>query len=153
MDASEKDEIPMLLDMYPKSESLNNSPMKRFSSSTRSLSMSITMESCKNDAQSSSVQMSGPIYVGGKNEFIFQPPHVALKLETSDHELEKFPSIDGMNNDDWSVENYDGKNEHLMKSGQLGTCSDPYCTTCPTYYNVTGLQKHSRTQELYDAKV
>jgi hypothetical protein len=25
----------------------------------------------------------------------------------------------------------DGENEHLGKSGALGMCDDPYCTTCP----------------------
>ncbi|KAH9290367.1 hypothetical protein KI387_034484, partial [Taxus chinensis] len=26
------------------------------------------------------------------------------------------------------------KHEHLLKSGPLGRCNDPFCTTCPSYY-------------------
>lgn len=33
--------------------------------------------------------------------------------------------------------NHDGENEHLRKSGQLGMCDDPYCTTCPTYFKAS----------------
>ncbi|XP_073134490.1 probable cyclic nucleotide-gated ion channel 20, chloroplastic [Henckelia pumila] len=155
MDASEKNDIPMLSDMYLKSDSLDDSTINRLSSRRESFSMSITtnpLGSCKNDAQSSSVQMSGPIHADSKNEFIFQPPHGALKQKTSDPEFDNYPSMDVMNYDNWSVENYVGKNEHLMKSGQLGLCSDPYCTTCPMYDNEMGRQKHFRTPELVDAK-
>ncbi|KAL8487602.1 hypothetical protein ACS0TY_024063 [Phlomoides rotata] len=45
-----------------------------------------------------------------------------------------------------------GKNEHLLRSGQLGMCNDPYCTACPMYYSVKGRQKPSRTSEIFDAK-
>lgn len=27
-----------------------------------------------------------------------------------------------------------GKHEHLMRSGPMGKCSDPFCTTCPSYF-------------------
>lgn len=42
------------------------------------------------------------------------------------------------------------KNEHLLRSGQLGVCNDPYCTTCPIFYNV---HKPSPTTSEFDAKV
>ncbi|CAA0818113.1 Probable cyclic nucleotide-gated ion channel 20-chloroplastic [Striga hermonthica] len=29
-------------------------------------------------------------------------------------------------------------------------CDDPYCTMCPTYYDVKGRQKQSRTSEIFD---
>lgn len=41
------------------------------------------------------------------------------------------------------------KNEHLLRSGQLGVCNDPYCTTCPILYNV---HKPSPTTSEFDAK-
>lgn len=28
-----------------------------------------------------------------------------------------------------------GKHEHLLKSGPLGKCNDPFCTTCPFLYD------------------
>ncbi|KAJ0702466.1 putative cyclic nucleotide-binding domain, Ion transport domain, rmlC-like jelly roll [Helianthus annuus] len=32
----------------------------------------------------------------------------------------------------------EAKNEHLLKSGRLGMCNDPYCTTCPSSYYYKG---------------
>ncbi|PIN05892.1 Cyclic nucleotide-gated cation channel CNGA1-3 [Handroanthus impetiginosus] len=73
--------------------------------------------------------MSGPLFVNGNREFIFQPPQGDLR----------------------QLDDYGGKNERLLKSGQLGMCNDPYCTTCPTVYKVKGRQKQSRTSD--DEKV
>ncbi|MBA0714195.1 hypothetical protein Golax_013183 [Gossypium laxum] len=66
---------------------------------------------------------------------------------------EKFPSFNGKDENDWPDNNYSGKNEHLLRSGQLGMCSDPYCTTCPTYYNFKPeQQKNSRVSGIFDTK-
>lgn len=27
-----------------------------------------------------------------------------------------------------------GKHEHLLRSGPMGKCSDPFCQTCPSYF-------------------
>ncbi|KAK4402512.1 putative cyclic nucleotide-gated ion channel 20, chloroplastic [Sesamum angolense] len=96
--------------------------------------------------------MSGPLYVNRNHEFVFQGPEGALRKKTPESKIERYPSIDRVENNDWPSSDYAGKNEHLLKSGQLGMCNDPYCTTCPTYYNVKGRQKHSRTSEIFDAK-
>ncbi|XP_073131684.1 probable cyclic nucleotide-gated ion channel 20, chloroplastic [Henckelia pumila] len=83
----------------------------------------------------------------------FRPPQSALLQQNMESKVERYPSsIDGMANIHWSSDEYGGKNEHLLKSGQLGMCNDPYCTTCPTYYNAKGRQKHSRTSEIFDPK-
>ncbi|KAI3797720.1 hypothetical protein L1987_32983 [Smallanthus sonchifolius] len=47
------------------------------------------------------------------------------------------------NDDDGNEE----KNKHLLKSGQLGICNDPYCTTCPTSYNYKGKLLTSRVPQ------
>lgn len=83
------------------------------------------------------VQMSGPLYPTRNNDFVFRPPRMATLPENR------------ANNDG----GYGGRNEHLLRSGQLGMCSDPYCTTCPLFYDATGQQKPSRTTEMLDAKV
>ncbi|PIN05897.1 Cyclic nucleotide-gated cation channel CNGA1-3 [Handroanthus impetiginosus] len=166
MDASERDEIPMLSAAYFQSDDRSSSTSREFSVRTRSASMSIATNSLdssenehnlvgftgplRNERRTPLVQMSGPLYVNRNREFLFQPPQGALKQKTSDPKIERYPSIE---NKDWQLDDYGGKNEHLLKSGQLGMCNDPYCTTCPTFYNVKGRQKQSRTSDIFDAKV
>ncbi|KAL0357622.1 UNVERIFIED_CONTAM: putative cyclic nucleotide-gated ion channel 20, chloroplastic [Sesamum calycinum] len=169
MDASERDEIPMLSAAYFQEDDRNDSTSRSFSTRTRSASMSIPMTSLdssgnehnlvgftgplRNERRSTTfVQMSGPLYVNRNNEFVFQGPEGALRKKTPESKIERYPSIDRVENNDWPSSDYAGKNEHLLKSGQLGMCNDAYCTTCPTYYNVKGRQKHSRTSEIFDAK-
>ncbi|ERN11112.1 hypothetical protein AMTR_s00024p00155680 [Amborella trichopoda] len=51
----------------------------------------------------------------------------------------EFPNDNGktQESDKEKLDNsYDGKNEHLLRSGPLGRCNDPFCTTCPSYYNI-----------------
>ncbi|KAK4479264.1 hypothetical protein RD792_014775, partial [Penstemon davidsonii] len=103
----------------------------------------------RTERRTSFVQMSGPLFVSRNREVIFKPP----LQKDNEPKIEKYPSMDGnMDYNDWPLDNYGGKNEHLLKSGQLGMCNDPYCTTCPTYYHVKGRHKHSRTSEIFDAK-
>ncbi|KAK2367510.1 putative cyclic nucleotide-gated ion channel 20, chloroplastic [Trifolium repens] len=45
----------------------------------------------------------------------------------------------------------DGENEHLGKSGALGMCDDPYCTTCPTYFKACQ-QSNPKDSTEYDPK-
>ncbi|PIN25517.1 hypothetical protein CDL12_01745 [Handroanthus impetiginosus] len=164
MDPSEKDKTPMLSAKDSKSDDRNESTSRAFSSRMRSASMSIPrgfLESFEQESnlagftgplrkerQTSFIQMSGPLYVSRNHEVIFQPPQIASELNT-EPKVEKYPPGDGMDNDQW---HYEAKNEHLLKSGQQGMCNDPYCTTCPTYYNAKGRQKHSRTSDIFDAK-
>ncbi|KAK6128212.1 hypothetical protein DH2020_038046 [Rehmannia glutinosa] len=107
----------------------------------------------RNQRRNPIVPMSGPLYANRNNEFIFQPPpQGALRKKTNEPKIERYPSIAPTENNDWPADDYVGKNEHLLKSGQLGMCNDPYCTTCPMYYNVKGRQRYSRTSEILDAK-
>jgi cyclic nucleotide gated channel len=46
------------------------------------------------------------------------------------------------------------KHANLLRSGQLGMCNDPYCTTCPSYYNRKAAQiPTSRVSALFDSTV
>ena len=46
------------------------------------------------------------------------------------------------------------RNEHLLRSGQLGTCNDPNCTTCPTNCHLRAASwKYSKTSALFDSHV
>lgn len=159
MDASERDEIPMLPAAYLQSDGRDDSGRGGSSTRTRSASMSIPTNSMdsseyehnlvgftgplRNARRAPNPQMSGPLYANRNQEFIFQPPHGALRQKATDPKLE---------NNDWPGGDHMGRNEHLLRSGQLGMCNDPYCTTCPMYYNVKGRQKPSRTSDIFDAK-
>lgn len=163
MDASERDEIPMLPAAYLYSDSGDGSGSSGLSTRTRSASMSIPSNSLDStdyehnlvgftgpltsNRRAPNTQMSGPLYANRNQEFVFQPPKGASRQKATE------PKLDRTENNDWQVENYMGRNEHLFRSGQLGMCNDPYCTTCPMYYNVKGTKKPSRTSEIFDAKV
>ncbi|KAK6148242.1 hypothetical protein DH2020_019154 [Rehmannia glutinosa] len=168
MDASEKDKTPMLMGINFKSDDHIDSTSRDSSTRMRSASLSIPSNALdsseqennptvftgplRNEKQTSILQRSGPLYVRGNHEVIFQTPELALEQKITGPKLENYPSFDAIDKNDWPLVNYEGKNEHLSKSGQLGMCHDPYCTTCPTYYDVKGRQKHSRTSEIFDAK-
>lgn len=47
---------------------------------------------------------------------------------------------------------FDQENEHLLRSGQLGMCSDPYCTTCPTHFKTSHL-RNPKASTIFDPKV
>ncbi|KAH6770523.1 cyclic nucleotide-binding transporter 1 [Perilla frutescens var. hirtella] len=165
MDAFENDKTPMPSGADFKSD---NRTDRRLLSRMRSASMSISMshlESAKqenssmgftgpltNDSRTSFMKMSGPLYTSHNHEVIFQPPEVASEEKTTESKLETYTSINGRDNDGWQLTNYRTTNEHLLKSGQLGMCNDPYCTTCPMYYNAKGHLKYLRTSEIIDAK-
>ncbi|KAF8050564.1 hypothetical protein N665_1940s0007 [Sinapis alba] len=145
---NEKDDVPML----PISSSLSSSSSSS-SSRTRSFTSMFRSTSLANTSHASSVvlgytgplqtyrrpvllQMSAslpstripeplllhPTPTGGSSHSIgvssSQPgscPFAALEHNNSDHELG-------------------------LRSGQLGMCNDPYCTTCPSYYNPKPVQ-------------
>jgi len=48
--------------------------------------------------------------------------------------------------------NYDRKNEHFVRSRLLGTCNDPYCTTCPTYFKAS-MQRLPNASSVFDPQV
>ncbi|KAA8542914.1 hypothetical protein F0562_024051 [Nyssa sinensis] len=132
MDAFEKDEVPMLSDSYSQVDERHTGPLK-------------------NERRTPLIQMSGPLYISCKNENFFRPTQGATGRNTTDVRVEKYPSFNGMGQSDWP-DSYAGKNEHLLKSGQLGICNDPYCTTCPTYYNFKDQQKNSKSSVIFDPK-
>ncbi|XP_042010785.1 probable cyclic nucleotide-gated ion channel 20, chloroplastic isoform X1 [Salvia splendens] len=147
MDASSRDEAPMLPASHLQSDDGVSSARRGISGKTRSVSMSFAMESPHPSEyqqnlvgltgplrQNSQVQMSGPLHPNRNNEVIFRPPQTAAE-----------PENQARNGDG----DYVGKNENLLSSGQLGKCSDPYCTACPIYYVQ---QKPLRTTEMIDAK-
>ncbi|XP_047950091.1 probable cyclic nucleotide-gated ion channel 20, chloroplastic [Salvia hispanica] len=161
MSSYERDEIPMLPAAYLQSDAGDDSGSRGLST-RRSASMSAPSNSMdsteyepslvgftgplRNPRRAPNTQMSGPLYANRNQEFVFQPPKGTLRQKGTE------PKLDGAANNGWSAENYGGRNEHLLKSGQLGMCNDPYCTTCPMYYNVKGRTKPSRKTEIFDAK-
>ncbi|XP_010549021.1 PREDICTED: probable cyclic nucleotide-gated ion channel 20, chloroplastic [Tarenaya hassleriana] len=69
---------------------------------------------------------------------------------SSDPQPQPSPSLTHLNHSSSSVSSY--KNSHLLRSGQLGLCNDPYCTVCPSYY--TRKPPHlqsSRVSALFDS--
>ncbi|XVE57208.1 hypothetical protein DITRI_Ditri04bG0073000 [Diplodiscus trichospermus] len=163
----DKDEIPMLSDTHPQS-SVNDrdSRFQKFFSRTQSASISIPMNSIesyentnlvghtgplRNERKIPFIPMSGPLYI--KPETSFHLNQIAAGRKTVESKAEKFPSFNGMDEKDCSDNNYASKNEHLLRSGQLGMCNDPYCTTCPTYYNFKAeQQKNSKASGIFDSK-
>lgn len=167
----EKDEAPMLPDSLPKSSDRNvDSRLQMFAARTRSASMSIpsnSMESYETEAnlvghtgplrterRTPFIPMSGPLYISRKPENIFLTNPGVTGLTRLEHKAEKFPSFNRMDQNDWLDDRYAAKNEHLLRSGQLGMCNDPYCTTCPTYYHYKAAEtKQSKASGIFDPKV
>lgn len=75
------------------------------------------------------VQMSGPLYSTRRPESLFPPPNQPPDSSST---------VDVPPEDDFVL-----KNANLLKSGLLGMCNDPYCTTCPSYYNHQSAQFHT----------
>ncbi|KAF9667491.1 hypothetical protein SADUNF_Sadunf15G0028500 [Salix dunnii] len=165
----DKHNIPMLSDTHPKSVDENlDSKFRPFLSRIRSASTSIPLNSMESDGYETNivgftgplrsarkaplVQMSGPLYVTSNTGNLFRANHgvtAGIKVESKP---EKHPSFNGMDQHDWD-DKYTATNVHLMRSGQLGMCNDPYCTTCPLYYHSTASQqRHAKTYSIFDSK-
>lgn len=166
MGTSEKDEVPMLSPSYPHSDENDAFQNRRFTYRTRSASLSMpmsSMDSFENDSsyvgytgslrrerRTSLVQMSGPLYIGREPGSSFRPTTMHKPtLPTT----ETYPSISSVERNGWRNNDYTGKNEHLLKSGQLGMCSDPYCSTCPSYYHLKARQNNSKSSDIFDHRV
>ncbi|KAL5545151.1 hypothetical protein UlMin_008935 [Ulmus minor] len=167
MAAFEKDDLPMLSNNRSQfSDDGDDSQSRR--SWTRSASLSITINSMESQEREASlvghtgplrsqrtsfVPMSGPLYANRGPDNLFRPtqPVTAGKKEP-EPKIERFPSVNGTNQNDWIDDNLAKRNEHLLRSGQLGMCNDPYCTTCPTYYHLKAApRKYSKTSALFDS--
>ncbi|KAJ6888160.1 cyclic nucleotide-gated ion channel 20 [Populus alba x Populus x berolinensis] len=160
-----KDDVSMLSNTHPKLvDEEVDSRFSPFLSRNQSASISIPVNSMESygfetnlgsytgplhsERNAPLVQMSGPLYINRNTENLFLANHVVTtrkKVEPT----ERCQSFKGMDLSDWD-DMYTATNAHLMRSGQLGMCNDPYCTTCPSYYH----SKHSRFRSvLYgDAK-
>ena len=87
---------------------------------------------------SPSVHMSGPLYDTRRPpDQSFFPPSPVQPPESS---LSSSTTVDIPSEE---VVEALLKNANLLKSGQLGMCNDPYCTTCPSYYNLQAAQFHT----------
>ncbi|KAL4632951.1 hypothetical protein ACB092_04G086900 [Castanea dentata] len=166
----EKDDIPMLSDSH--AQIFDEHPDSRFqrsASTTRSASISIPMNSLdsydsetnlvgytgplRSERRTPFTQMSGPLYVSRKPESFFPVNQGVTGRKKAGSVPEKFTSSRGKDQNDWPNDNYATKNEHLLRSGQLGVCNDPYCTVCPTYDNfIATQQKNSKASSVFDPK-
>lgn len=169
MAASEKDVVPMLSATDSQTDESTDNQYRRFSSRTRSASLSIptnSMESyytenallgftgpLRNERRTPFVQMSGPLYVSHKPEKNLRSSQVALGRKSTGPTVERYPSVAARESNGWVNDDYSVKNEHLLRSGQLGMCNDPYCTTCPTIDIINAQKKKSKSSQIYDHKV
>ncbi|CAK7327920.1 unnamed protein product [Dovyalis caffra] len=165
----DKDYIPMLSDTHPKSVDENaDSRFRPFLSRTQSASISIPVDSTesygsetnlvgftgplRSDRKAPLVQMSGPLYINRNTENLFLVNHGVTARKKVEPKPERYPSCNGMDQNDWD-DKYTATNAHLMRSGQLGMCNDPYCTTCPSYYHPrASQQRHAKTSSIFDSK-
>ncbi|KAK4362672.1 hypothetical protein RND71_017913 [Anisodus tanguticus] len=168
MDTFEKDEMPMLSPSYPQCDENDAFQNRRSTYRTRSASLSMpmsSMDSFENDSsfvgytgplrserRTSLVQMSGPLYIGREPENSLRPTPAVVVHKPTRPTTEKYPSMSSAERNGWRNNDYTGKNEHLLKSGQLGMCSDPYCTTCPTNYHLKARQRNSKSSDIFDHK-
>ncbi|PON42889.1 hypothetical protein TorRG33x02_334780 [Trema orientale] len=148
---SEKDEVPMLSGSH--SQALDehvDSQLRRSVSCSRSASLSIDMTSMESHERETNlvghtgplrsqrtpfVPMSGPLYANHRTDNLLRPSQAITGQKEAEAKIENYPSINGINQNDWPDDNFARRNDHLLRSGQLGMCNDPYCTTCPSYYS------------------
>ncbi|XP_055960803.1 probable cyclic nucleotide-gated ion channel 20, chloroplastic isoform X2 [Mercurialis annua] len=162
MASYDKDEVPMLSDVHQRSVDENDySGFHPTFSRARSASISIPMSSMKSYANEASlvgytgplrserrpemIRMTGPIYTNRKADNIIRPKRSVTGSKIADVEVDQH---------DWTMDKYPSINEHLLRSGQLGVCNDPFCTTCPIYDNFKpAQQKHSTASAILDYKL
>ncbi|ESQ48153.1 hypothetical protein EUTSA_v10020123mg [Eutrema salsugineum] len=165
--SNENDDVPML----PIPDS-SRSRARTFTSRSRSVSLSNTSSTIDGFDSSSVVlgytgplrtqrrppplvQMSGPLYPTRSSE-----PVSLLPLPTGScdsvggvsSQPERYPSFAALEHKK-SDDEFVLKHANLLRSGQLGMCNDPYCTTCPSYYNRKAAQiPTSRVSAIFDSK-
>ncbi|KAL6000984.1 hypothetical protein ACLOJK_006711 [Asimina triloba] len=133
-------------------------------STTRSVSMTIATNSIEPYGENSVVShtgplygaklplftpMSGPLYTIRKLENLHQPMNGKLEERTNGAK----DSYIEMGQTDWPGDNLPARNEHLLKSGPLGRCNNPFCTTCPTNYDFNAAQKKYKRASAFEHKV
>lgn len=166
MDGPEREEIPMLLltQSHLYDEHMDTPPQRRtFRNRSASMSSPYSMDSeetenhfvshtgpLRSGTRALLTQMSGPLHNSRKNGNLVWPER-PLESHTSVRVQEEYPSLDGTDETTLRDHNLAGKNEHLLRSGQLGRCNDPYCTTCPIYFNYKAVQKE-KSSSRFDSK-
>ncbi|XP_058108459.1 probable cyclic nucleotide-gated ion channel 20, chloroplastic isoform X2 [Magnolia sinica] len=94
------------------------------------------------------IPMSGPLYSHTKPESFSQPMNGTLGRRT----MAVKESVIEMGQMDRPDDSFVQKNEHLLKSGQLGKCNDPFCTTCPVNYDFKEAEKKYNKASAFDTK-
>lgn len=95
--------------------------------------------------------MSGPIYCAPIRENLFRLNQREGQRRGAEFTKLKHPSLSIKDQNHHPKDSSAGRHEHLMRSGQLGECSDPYCTTCPTYYSSEDAKrKASNSSRIFD---
>lgn len=168
-----KDEVPMLDARSQLSDDCKDLELQRINtrsttrSTVRSASMSMSMNAVgsfdnenylvshtgplRSERRTPFIPMSGPLYSNRKPDDLFRTMNGILGGNPPTGMLEGFSSVKGIDQMDWPEDNFAGKNVHLLRSGPLGICNDPYCTSCPTNYHFKpAAQKHSKA---FDSKV
>ncbi|KAK1406405.1 hypothetical protein QVD17_41702 [Tagetes erecta] len=98
-------------------------PNQKFSKRNRSVSISIPVSSFETSS-------------GSTNLVGFTGPLRTEKTKLEEPEKVNYDKRQVGDNDNHN--HNETKNEHLFRSGQLGMCNDPYCTTCPSTYDYKG---------------
>ncbi|AEE75994.1 unnamed protein product [Arabidopsis thaliana] len=160
---NENDDIPML----PISDPSSRTRARAFTSRSRSVSLSNPTSSIEGFDTSTVVlgytgplrtqrrpplvQMSGPLTSTRKHEPLFLP-HPSSDSVGVSSQPERYPSFAALEHKNSSEDEFVLKHANLLRSGQLGMCNDPYCTTCPSYYNRKAAQiPTSRVSALFDS--
>ncbi|XP_061369863.1 probable cyclic nucleotide-gated ion channel 20, chloroplastic isoform X2 [Gastrolobium bilobum] len=96
------------------------------------------------------MQMSGPLYATNGPGNLLQQHIAGTGNKAEERKTENFATFSGTGSTYWN-NNHGRENEHLLRSGQLGMCNDPYCTICPTHFNVSQ-QRNSKPSTICDPK-
>ncbi|CAJ1952235.1 unnamed protein product [Sphenostylis stenocarpa] len=116
-------------DAQPYHETLH-SKFQKLLPNTQSVPVSIPMESY--ERETSLVGHGGSLYTTPETDDL-QQNIVVTRNNIEETKIDKFSTFEGTASNYWN-KSYDSTNEHLLRSGQLGICNDPYCTACPTYF-------------------
>lgn len=169
MDNFEKDGVPVLSETHVQvSDKLIDYNFRRPVSRTKNVAISIPMISMESHQNESSLkehtsplcserknplmQMSNPLYGTHGTRNLLQQTMVVKENKVSERKTEKNYTFHGTGERHWNSNSPDKKNEHLWKSGELGMCDDPYCTTCPTDFKASR-RRNSKVSTVFDPKV
>ncbi|XP_047171193.1 probable cyclic nucleotide-gated ion channel 20, chloroplastic, partial [Vigna umbellata] len=131
----ELQKIPEETDAQPYHETLH-SKFQRLLSGKQSASVSIPMESY--EVETSLVGDSGSLYATSESDNLMQHS-IVVTGNIAQESTDEFSTVDSTASKYWH-KSYDSINEHLLRSGKLGICNDPYCTTCPSYFKSSRLR-------------